>query len=164
MPPAADTGTTTFSTPSELEFRATRAFNAPQRLLWAAYTEPVHIKQWLLGPPGWTMPVCKVDLRVGGSWRYVWRQDDGTVMEMTGTYRDVTPTSRLVATERWGPEWPETVNTIEFAEHGGRTTVTTTVRYPNVEARDAAMKTGMKHGMNASFDRLEAFLATTEIG
>ena len=164
MPNANDVGTTTFSTPSELEFRATRVFKASRQLLWAAYTEPAHIKQWLLGPPGWTMPVCEVDLRAGGTWRYVWRRDAGTEMEMTGTYREVTPRTRLVATERWGPQWPETVNTTEFAEANGRTTVTTTVRYPNVEARDAAAKTGMKDGMTASYDRLEGFLASMENG
>ena len=80
-------------------------------LVFDAWTNPTHVPQWLLGPEGWTMPVCEIDLRPGGSWRYVWRKTDGTEMAMAGSYREFAPPERLVSTERWGPEWPETINT-----------------------------------------------------
>jgi len=159
MPPASKTGVTTFSTPSDTEFRATRIFDAPRRLVWAAYTDPKHIPNWCLGPEGWTMPVCEVDLRVGGRWTFTWRKADGAEMTMTGTYTEVRPPERLVSTESWGGPWPATVNTIEFAEHGGQTTVSLTVRYPSREARDAAAATGMKTGLDRSFQLLAAVIA-----
>lgn len=113
------------------------------------------------------MPVCEIDLRPGGRWRYVWRKNaaDGTPgcgpeMEMSGAYLEVTPPVRVVWTERWGPEWPETINTLELTEAEGRTTMTMTVLYPSKEARDAALKTGMKDGTDASFARLDAIIAT----
>ena len=102
------------------------------------------------------MPVCEVDLRAGGAWRYVWRKADGAEMAMAGVFREVVPPERVVSTERWGPEWPETINTIVFTESGGRTTITLTVTYPSKEARDAALGTGMKEGMDQSFARFDA--------
>jgi uncharacterized protein YndB with AHSA1/START domain len=153
-------GVTTFSTPSDREFAMTRVFDAPRRLVWAAWTSPEHLPHWMLGPPGWTMPVCEVDLRPGGAWRYVWRQADGTEMTMSGVYREVTPYERLVSTESWGGDWPETINTLTLSEEGGKTTITSTVLYPSKEARDAATQTGMKEGVNASFDRLAEYVKT----
>jgi uncharacterized protein YndB with AHSA1/START domain len=79
-------------------------------------------------------------------------------MGMTGTYREVVPPERLVHTESWGPEWPETVNTMVLTESGGRTTITLTILYPSKEARDAALRTGMKDGMEQSFARLDRVL------
>lgn len=151
---------TEFSTPSDLEFVATRVFDAPQKLVWEAYTDPRHVPQWMLGPEGWTMPVCEIDLRPGGAWHFVWRREDGTEMEMRGEYREVSPYDRLVSTESWGPEWPETVNTLLLTESDGNTTITSTVRFPSREARDAAMATGMTDGMTVSFDRLADLLRT----
>jgi len=101
------------------------------------------------------MPVCELDLRPGGAWRYVWRKSDGAEMTMGGLVREVTPPERLVTTERWGPEWPETVNTLTLTESGGRTTITLTITYPSKAARDAALETGMKGGMDESFARLD---------
>jgi len=158
MTGAGRSGVTTYATPSDLEIRITRVVDAPRRLVFDAWTNPRHVPQWLLGPPGWTMPVCEIDLKVGGAWRYVWRKNDGTEMAMGGLYREVAPPERVVWTERWGPEWPETVNTIAFAETGGRTTVTMTIEYPSREARDAALETGMKEGMDAGFARLDELL------
>jgi uncharacterized protein YndB with AHSA1/START domain len=106
------------------------------------------------------MPVCEIDLRPGGAWHFVWRRADGTEMEMRGVYREVTPPERLVATESWGGDWPETVNTVVFSETEGKTTVTQTVRYPSKQARDRALATGMKAGMSMSFDRLAEHLRT----
>jgi uncharacterized protein YndB with AHSA1/START domain len=112
----------------------------------------------MLGPEGWTMPVCEIDLRPGGSWHFVWRKANGTQMDMRGSYREVAPPDRLVSTERWGPEWPETLNTLTLVEEGGRTTLIQTTRYPSKDARDAALKTGMADGASQSYDRLEGLL------
>jgi uncharacterized protein YndB with AHSA1/START domain len=160
MVTAAKTGVSTYATPTDLDLVITRVVDAPRRLVFQAWTDPRHIPQWLLGPEGWSMPVCEIDLRAGGSWRYVWRKADGAEMAMSGTVRDVVPPERLVTTERWGPEWPETINTVVFTESGGLTTITLTVRYPSKEARDAALGTGMKEGMEQSFARLDRLVRT----
>ena len=154
----AKTGVTTYATPTDREIVITRVVDAPRRVVFDAWTKPEHVRQWLLGPPGWTMPVCEIDLRVGGKWRYVWRKDDGVEMAMGGSYREVVPPERFVSTESWGPEWPETVNTTALTESGGRTTITMTIVYPTKEARDAALKTGMKEGMDQGFVRLDELL------
>jgi uncharacterized protein YndB with AHSA1/START domain len=81
-------------------------------------------------------------------------------MAMTGTYREVAPPERLVTTERWGGEWPETVNAVVLTEAAGQTTITLTITYPTKQARDAALATGMKDGMDPSYARLDSLLAT----
>lgn len=151
-------GATHFSTPTDREVLISRTFDAPRTLLWEVWTDPKHVPQWMTGPEGWTMPVCEIDLRPAGSWHFVWRKANGTEMAMTGEYREVKPPERLVSTEKWGPEWPETINTVTFIEKGGRTTVDTTILYPSKEARDAALGTGMKDGSNISYDRLTDYL------
>ncbi len=155
------TDTLTITTPTDREVAMTRVFDAPRRLVFDAWTNPKHVPRWLLGPDGWTMPVCEIDLRPGGWWHFVWRKSDGTEMAMSGEYREVTPPERIVNTERWGPEWPETLNTLVFTEENGKTTMTLTILYPSKEARDAAIKTGMSDGASQSFDRLERYLAST---
>jgi uncharacterized protein YndB with AHSA1/START domain len=152
--------TTTFTAPSDREIAMTRVFDAPRRLVFEAWTNPEHVPHWLLGPEGWTMPVCEIDLRPGGSWHFVWRRSDGTEMEMRGEYREITPPERLVSTESWGGDWPETLNTVVLTEQEGKTTVTLTVLYPSKEAREAAVETGMKDGATQSFDRLAEYLET----
>lgn len=148
-------GVTTFTMPSDREVVATRVFDAPRRLVWEAHTDPEHVPHWMLGPEGWTMPVCEIDLRPGGEWRFVWRRTDGTELEMRGEYREIVPPERLVNTERWGGDWPESLSTLVLTEEDGRTTLTCTARYPSKEARDAAVETGMKDGWSASYDRLD---------
>ena len=150
----------TVTTPSEREIVMTRGFAAPRRLVWEAWTKPEHLPRWMLGPEGWTMPVCEIDLRPGGAWRFVWRRADGTEMEMRGEYREIVPPERLVSTESWGGDWPETLNTLTLAEEDGKTTITETVLYPSREARDAALKTGMQDGVSLSFDRLAEYLTS----
>jgi uncharacterized protein YndB with AHSA1/START domain len=100
-----------------------------------------------------------MDLRPGGSWHYVWRQSDGSEMSMTGIVRELAPPERLVTTEKWGPEWPETINTLVLTESGGRTTIELTILYPSKEALDAALQTGMKEGLDVSYARLDSLLA-----
>jgi uncharacterized protein YndB with AHSA1/START domain len=153
------TGVTSFDTPNDTEIVITRVVKAPRRLVFQAHTVPKHLQQWMLGPEGWTMPVCEFEARTGGHWRYVWRKADGSEMAMGGTVTEIVPDQKIVSTERWGPEWPETINSVVFTEAGGFTTITLTVTYPSKDARDAALKTGMKDGSEQSYARLDALLA-----
>lgn len=152
-------GTTVFGTPTDNQVTITRVVKAPRALVYQAYTVPKHLQQWLLGPEGWTMPICEFDARTGGTWRYVWRKSDGTEMAMTGTVKEIVPNERIVSTESWGPQWPETLNSVEFTERDGYTTIISTITYPSMEARDAALKTGMKSGAEQSYARLDTLLA-----
>lgn len=157
----ANKGTPTiFTTPTDREIVITRLVDAPRRLVFEAYTKPEHLQQWMLGPEGWTMPICELDLRPGGKWRFVWRRENGTEMALHGVIKEVVPPERLVQTESWGPQWPETLNTLALTEQDGKTTITTTVLYPSKEARDAALQTGMKEGVIVSYNRLASYLAT----
>lgn len=160
MTTANRVGLTTFTTPSDREVVMTRVVDAPRRLVFEAWTSPEHVPHWMLGPDGWTMPVCEIDLRPGGEWHFVWRRPDGTEMEMRGVYREVAPPERLVSTESWGGDWPETLNTLILSEVEGKSTITSTILYPSKEARDAALETGMKEGASQSFDRLDEHLRT----
>ena len=150
------------TTPTEREIVMTRVFDAPRQLVFDAWTKPELVKRWLLGPDGWTMPVCEIALRVGGKDRWVWRRDsDGTEMGIGGVYREVAAPERLVATERFDEAWypGEAVNTVALVEQGGRTTMTQTTLYESRDARDKALQSGMADGVGASYDRLEALLA-----
>lgn len=156
------TGVTQYATPTDTRVVVTRVVDAPRRRVFRAYTDPQHIRRWLLGPPGWSMPVCEFEPKQGGRWRYVWRQEDGTELAMSGVHREFVAPERIVSTESWGPEWPETVNTLTFSESGGRTTITMTIDYPSKDARDQALATGMKDGMDHGFARLDALLSEPE--
>jgi uncharacterized protein YndB with AHSA1/START domain len=160
MTMASRVGATTFAMPTDREIVMARVLDAPRRLVFEAWTRPEHLPHWLLGPEGWTMPVCEIDLRAGGAWRFVWRHADGREMAMRGVYREVAPPERLVSTESWGGDWPETINTLVFSEEDGETTLTCTILYPSKEARDAALETGMKRGVSLSYDRLAEYLQT----
>ena len=155
-----DMGTLHVTTPTDREVVVSRVFDAPRRLVWEAWTKPEYLKRWLLGPEGWTLPVCELDLRPDGPYRYVWRKANGKEMEIRGVFTEVTPPQRLVHTENWGGDWPETLNTHVFAEENGRTTVTLTMLFPSLEARDAAIKTGMNDGVAVSYGRLDEVLRT----
>jgi uncharacterized protein YndB with AHSA1/START domain len=160
MTGANEVGTTELTTPSDREIVVTRVVDAPRRLVFAAFTDPEHVPQWMLGPGGWTMPVCEIDLRPGGAWHFGWRGADGAELDMRGEYREVVPPERVVNTESWGGDWPDTVNTLVLSEEDGKTTISQRVLYPSKEARDAALRTGMKDGMAVSFDRLAKHLRT----
>ena len=88
--------------PSDREIRITRSFDAPRNLVWDAHTKPELVRRWLLGPPGWEMPVCQIDLRVGGKWKFVNRHPGGDA-EFYGEYRGVAPPDRVVLTEIFAP-------------------------------------------------------------
>ena len=155
------------TTPTEREIVITREFDAPRQLVWEAHTKPELVKRWLLGPSGWTMPICEIDLRVGGAYRYVWRREsDGHEMGMGGVYREIAAPERLVATERFDDPWypGEALDTTVLTEHGGRTTLTLTVQYESRAVRDGVLKTPMADGMEAGYARLADLLATMPKG
>jgi uncharacterized protein YndB with AHSA1/START domain len=154
-------GSLTVSTPSDREIVMTREFDAPRELVFDAYTKPELLKRWLGVFGGWTMAECEVDLRVGGSYRYVWRGPNGEQMGMRGTLREVVVPERIVSTETFDESWYEgaAVGTIEFVERGGKTTLTMTMRYDSREIRDAVLKSPMEQGVAASFDTLADLLA-----
>jgi len=157
-----NTGTLKVTAPTGREIAMTRVFDAPRRLVFDALTKPELVKQWLLGPPGWSMPVCEVDLRVGGACRYLWRHLDGTEMGMRGVYREIVPPERVVQTESFDKPWypGEALVTTVLVEHGGSTTFTVTVLYESQEVRDAVLKSRMTEGVAASYDRLAELLAS----
>jgi|SRR5579863_3503327 len=146
--------------PSDEEIRLTRWFNAPRALVFEAMTKPEHVKQWWgrLGE-GYSVPLCEIDLRVGGRWRFINRHPKGEVA-FHGEYREVTPPSRLVFTEIF-EAYPDTVSVVssDFTEESGKTRLTVTVRYPSREVRDMVAVSGMAKGAGISYDRLEDLVA-----
>jgi len=149
--------------PSDREIRIARAFDAPRDLVWDAHTKPALVRRWLLGPPGWEMPVCRIDLRVGGEYRYEW-EDKGRnkKMGMGGVYTEVVKPEKIGSKEKFDDDWTggETIALQVFTEKGGRTTSVMTVLYASKEARDGAAKSGMTDGMEAGYTRLDEVLAT----
>ena len=154
-------GNLKLTTRGDREIVITRAFDAPRKLVFDALTKPELVKQWLLGPDGWSMPVCEIDLKVGGKYRYVWRRDkDGTEMGMGGVYREIVAPERIVATEKFDQSWypGEALGTFVLIEQAGKTTLTETILYESREARDGVLKSGMEKGIVASYDRLAKLL------
>ena len=149
----------TVTLPSDTEIEMTRVFHAPRQLVWEANTNPEHVSRWLLGPAGWTMPVCEIDLRPGGDWRYVWRGAEG---EMTtgGKVLEVVAPERLVQTECWEMGSDCSHNTLMLTEEDGRTTLMQRMRFPSQEIRDMVLQTGMADGVGQSYDRLAELLPT----
>jgi uncharacterized protein YndB with AHSA1/START domain len=157
-------GSLTVTTPSDLEVVMTRTFDTPRNLVFNAWTNPDLLRRWL-GREGDELIVCDVDLRVGGSYRFVWRLREGGEMGMGGVYRDVVLNERVIATENFDPPYDEAmggeaVTTMTFQERDGKTTLTATTRYKSREARDGAIATGMEEGAAETYDRLAALLAT----
>lgn len=156
-------GPVAITLPSDREIVITRAVNAPRALVFDCYTQPALVRRWLLGPPGWSMPVCEIDLRVGGRLRYVWKNADGREMGLSGTYREIDAPQRLVQTELFDDDWTqgETIATLVLTEQDGVTTSANTVLYASKEAREGALKSGMTDGMEAGYRRLDEL--TTEL-
>jgi len=160
-----NSGTFNITAHGDREIVVMRVFDAPRRLVFDAYTKPELVKTWLLGPDGWSMPVCEIDLRAGGKYRYVWKNDtDGSEMGMGGTYHEVVPGQRIVFSEIFDEAWypGEAVDTIVLAERDGKTTLTQTILYNSRETRDAVLKSPMQTGMAASYDKLEKVLPALE--
>jgi uncharacterized protein YndB with AHSA1/START domain len=152
--------------PSEREVKTVRSFKAPRDLVYKAYTTPELVKRWLLGPPGWTMPVCEMDVRVGGKYRWRWRSNDGEKeFGFHGEFKEVNAPARLVHSEYFDPGNLDSdmgegsIITTEFSEDRGITTITVLMDFGNKRARDAAVATGMTDGMEQSYQLLDALLA-----
>ena len=149
--------------PGEPTLTFSRAFNAPRELVFAAWTEPEHVKRWF-GPRVFTLPVCEIDLRPGGAFRCVMRGPAGTEFAgdyaMGGEYREVVPPERLVYTE-WlaGEQDRGAVVTLTFDEQDGKTILTSRSVYRSVADRDAHLAMGMEPGMSETLDRLAEHLA-----
>ena len=143
--------------------RMTRSFNAAKTAVFDAWTKPELVRRWLLGPGDqWSMPICDIDLRVGGSYRFVWRnQATGAEMGLSGEYLEVASPSRIVTTECFDEAWyPGTaVIATDFAEQHGITTLTQRITYDSAAARDGVLRSPMERGVSASYDRLEHVLA-----
>lgn len=149
------------TTPSDREVVMTREFNAPAQLVFDAWTKPELLRRWLLGPEGWTMPVCDMDLRVGGKYRWVWRNKDGREMGVGGTYREIAAPTRIVWTEAFDHPWypGEAIVTTVLTEKNGKTTCVQTMLMHDKEARDVVLKSGMESGVEVSFVRLDEILS-----
>jgi uncharacterized protein YndB with AHSA1/START domain len=157
-----NSGALKISTPTERELVMTRAFEAPRALVFEALTRPERLRRWFDGPPGWSLAVCEIDLRVGGSYRYVWLGSEGAEMGMGGIYREIVVPERVVATEKFDDPWypGEALVTMALTEEAGRTTLTQTVLYESREALEGVLKSPMEGGVAYTYDRLEEFLAT----
>lgn len=162
----SDSGVRTLevTTPSDTEIVMTREFDAPRELVYEAFTKPEHIRRWL-GRRGDTMPVCEVDLRVGGKYRYVWSLFDDGEMGLYGEFLEIEPPSRIVQTENFDEPVFEvmgsgTVNTLVLEERDGKTLMTQTIACKSREARDSIIATGMESGVVESFERLDELLPT----
>jgi uncharacterized protein YndB with AHSA1/START domain len=150
------------TTPSDTEIVLRREFAAPRRLVFDAWTKPELLTRWY-GARGWSLTSCEIDLRAGGTWRFVSRGPDGADMGQRGVYRVVVPPERLVYTEVFDDQsYPgEALVTHEFTELHGITTVTSTVRYESRETRDLVLRYPMARGVGESYDRLADLLAET---
>jgi uncharacterized protein YndB with AHSA1/START domain len=142
------------------EITITRTFNAPRTLVFDAFTQPELLKRWMIGPPGWTMPVCEIDLRVGGGFRYVWEGSNGVQMGMSGVYREIVVPERLVATEKFDEPWypGDAVGAVVLREQGSQTLLNQTIVYDSREARDMVLKSPMELGITAGYNRLDEIL------
>lgn len=158
---ASTIGETTFTTPSDREIEMTRLFDAPRELVFDAFTNPEHVPHWF-GPRGWSLPLCEIDLRPGGSWRYVLRGPNGEEMGMSGEYKEITPPERVVTTESFDDYPGDSLNTLLLTEEDGKTRYTVTVLYPSKETRDAVLASGMSEGAAETLERLAEHLESLE--
>jgi uncharacterized protein YndB with AHSA1/START domain len=158
------------SLPSDSEVRVMRDFKAPRELVWRAHTEPQLFQRWIGGYPGWSMPVCEMDVRPGGKYRWRWRSDeDGKEFGFFGEYREVDAPAKIVQAEYFDPgsfggamptNTPAIIRTT-FTETDGITTLVVLMDYGSKEARDAAVSTGMTDGMETSYERLDTLVASS---
>ncbi|HRT52522.1 MAG TPA: SRPBCC domain-containing protein [Flavobacteriales bacterium] len=139
----------------------TRSFNAPRELVFDALSKPPMVKKWLNGPPGWSMTTCMIDLRVGGKFRYAWRNQAGHGMGLSGVYKEVVRPERIVNTEVFEPAWypGEALSTTVLTEKKGTTLMTITARYDSWKTRDEVLASPMEGGLEFSYQELDALLA-----
>ncbi len=148
-------GKATVTLPRDEQILITREFDAPKDLVYRAWTTPELVRRWWGGDQG-TTTVAEIDLRVGGAWRCAMVTDGGFEVAFRGEYREIVPDERIVSTEVYeGMPEGEALNTVTFAETGGRTTLTVLVQHASKEDRDAHMASGMEAGMQEGMDLLE---------
>ena len=148
---------TTFSEPDNRTIVATGWFDAPRQLVWDAHTTCEHLPKWQGGYEGWTMPVCEMDFRPGGKYRYGY-EGPGEPFEFTGEYREITPPERIVQTQVF--QGAEEIDTLKLTDENGGTKLTLTAVYPSSEAREGAKATGMEDGWAWTYERLDEHLRT----
>lgn len=151
------------SAPSDREVRVTRTFNAPRQLVWDAHTRPELVKRWQ-GYDGWDMPVCDMDVRVGGAYKWQWRNlEGGGQFGFFGTFSEVNVPSKLVHAQYYDPgdmdfampAGDPCIVSLELSEQDGVTTLVCNMTFASKEARDEAVSTGMTDGMEHSYTRLD---------
>jgi uncharacterized protein YndB with AHSA1/START domain len=150
----------TLTTEGDRHVVVTRRFAASPELVYRAHTEPALLQKWCLGPDGWTMPVCISEARPGGKIRYEWSNGKGQGFHLTGEYVELAPFSRIVHVERMHLPDPTPDNHVEtrFEPDGQGTLMTMRMTLPDAATRAAMLETGMEHGMEASYVRLEGML------
>jgi uncharacterized protein YndB with AHSA1/START domain len=157
--------------PTDTTLQVRRSFKAPRDLVYRAHTEPELLQRWMLGPPGWTMPVCEMDVRVGGKYLWRWRsEEDGKEFGFHGAFTEVDAPLKLAHTEFFDPgdvgadmgEGSSIVSNT-FEESGGVTTMTTVMDFHTRESRDAAVATGMTDGMEMGYARLDDLFAKAPV-
>jgi uncharacterized protein YndB with AHSA1/START domain len=155
----------TLKTEGEKHVVVTRRFAASPEAVYRAHTDPKLIQQWMLGPEGWTMPVCQIDARPGGKIRYEWSDGKGGGFSLTGECLELQPYSRLVHVERMHLPDPTPDNHIEtrFEPDGTGTLMTMRMTLPDGQTRAAMLATGMEHGMEASYVRMEKILGSSSL-
>jgi uncharacterized protein YndB with AHSA1/START domain len=147
------------TTPSDLEIRSERVFDAPRERVFAAWTDAEVIPQWW-GLRSTTTVVDELDLRVGGAWRFVERMEDGSEVGFRGSYREVEPPERLAYSFEWeGMPGHVSVDILTFEDLDGRTRLTARTLFHTIEDRDGMIEAGMEKGMNETFDQLDELLA-----
>jgi uncharacterized protein YndB with AHSA1/START domain len=154
----------TLTTPTDREIQVERIFEAPRDRVFAVYTDPELIPEWW-GPRDTTAVVDQMDVRAGGSWRFVVKDSDGSETGFRGTYREVTAPERIVQTFEWeGMPGYISLETAVFEDLGDRTKVTTTSLFYTSEERDGMLGSGMEGGMNETYDRLDEVLERLAAG
>ena len=155
----------TLKTEGDTHVVVTRRFAAPPKTVYRAHTEPQLLQKWLLGPDGWTMPVCISEPKPGGKIRYEWSDGKGAGFHLTGEYVELEPYSRIVHVERMHLPDPTPDNHVEtrFEADGAGTLMTMRMTLPDKQTREAMLATGMDQGMEASYARMEEMLRSGQL-
>lgn len=153
------------NSPSDTQVEVVRSFDAPVGSVWKPFTDADLVRHWMLGPPGWSMPICEMDFRVGGKYKNVFQNEaDGSEIAISGDFREIDTHSKIVQAEKHlignsaDETMQETVVTITFHETDLGTTVTTLIEYASTKARDEALTTGMGDAMEMGYCRIDEIL------
>jgi uncharacterized protein YndB with AHSA1/START domain len=162
-PTSATTLSIDITTPSDRELSWARRFRAPIARVFEALTTPALVQRWLLGPDGWEMPVCEIDLKPGGHYRYVWRRArDGKEMGMGGVFQEITRPTQVTFTEVFDEAWyaGHALGGYRLHDEGATTLLVQTMKYESRDARDAVLRSGFETGIEKSNERLDAIFTS----